>query len=519
MKATFLPTDAERFPKLVGRQDPEILTYDLGNTDESDKALKLFERIRQFLMPWQRLIVTLMFMSGPDGLWANPDVVLVVPRQNGKSLILVLRVIYGLFVRKEKILYTTQKWATGYDTYQRLQTIVNRVPAWRKQILKDNLSQGKGYMQLKNGAQVTFATRGPDTGRGMDEVDLLIFDEAYNLTAAHVSSILPIQLASKNPQTIYASSAVNSREHPNGQVLAGLRRAGIAGDAGQLYAEFCSPIEGNLERDDPKAAIEANPSFGVIQTLAKIKKALRVATTPEALLGFDAEYLGRGDWPGEGEQDDFTPVIDLEHFGGLVRSRKGFGKQRVLALDMAPSRGTVDIACAARTLDRKIHVEIGYHAAPTPGLIRVVLTLIDRMEPDLLIIDKLSPAFHTLVPELQALGLEPYIADTSDVVAACGDFYDAAISSALTHTGDPLIIDALESATKRELMGGQWAWNRRGAAAISPLVAVTMAYWGMSRLIIDGAKPAKPLIPLPDPDSYVEHEAEASGTDILMAAF
>jgi hypothetical protein len=519
MIATWLPTDAERFPRLVGRQDPEILAHELGDTTESDKALKLFERIRKYLMPWQRLIVTLMFMLGPDGLWVHPDVVLVVPRQNGKSLILVLRVIYGLFVRKEKILYTTQKWATGYDTYQRLQGIVNAVPAWRRQIDKDNLSQGKGYMLLKNGAQVTFATRGPDTGRGMDAVDLVIFDEAYNLTAAHVSSILPIQLAALNPQTIYASSAVNAREHPNGEVLAGLRRAGIAQDPGQLYAEFCSPVEGNLERTDPQAAIEANPSFGVIQTLAKIKKALRVATTPEALTGFDAEYLGRGDWPGEGELDEeIEHVINLEHFGGLVRSRRGFGKQRVMAIDMAPSGGGVDIACAARTLDSKIHVEIGYHAAPTPGLIRVVLMLLDRMQPDLLIIDKLSPAYLALVPELTALGLEPYISTAEDMAAACGGFYTAAMDSSLSHTGDPLILDGLESATKRDMLGGQWAWNRKGAALISPLVAVTLAHWGMTRLIIDGTK-AKPTQQIPDPDSYVEQDAESSATDILMAAF
>ena len=517
MKATWLPTDAVRFPRLVGRQDPETLTHETGHTVDSDKALKLFERIRQYLMPWQRLMFTLMLMVGPDGLWSNPDVVLVVPRQNGKSLILLLRVIYGLFVKKEKILYTTQKWATGYDTYQRLQRIVALVPAWRKQVVKDNLSQGKGYMQLKSGAQVTFATRGPDTGRGMDEVDLVVFDEAYNLTAAHVSSILPIQLASANPQTIYASSAVNSHEHPNGAVLAGLRRAGIAGDPGLLYAEFCSPVETNLERTDPKASRMANPSFGVIQTDAKIRKALRAATSPESLIGFDTEYLGRGDWPGENvELETVEHVIDLEHFGGLVRSRKGFGKQRVLALDMAPGRGSINIACAARTLDRKIHVEIGYHAPPSPGLIRVVLTLIDRMEPDLFIIDKLSPVFHTLVPELIALGINPYITSAEDMTAACGGFYDAAMDLSLCHTGDPLISDALESATKREMMGGAWAWNRKGNAAISPLVAVSLAHWGMSRLITDGSKP-KNVVELPSADSYTE--AESSHTDILMAAF
>lgn len=520
MKATWLPTDAERFPKLTGRQDPEILTHEIGDRTESDRALKLADRIRNFLMPWQRLMVTLMLMLGSDGLWVHPDVVLVVPRQNGKTLILVLRVVYGLFVRNEKILYTTQRWATGEDTYRRLQRIVNAVPAWKRRVVKDNLSQGKGYMRLDNGAQVTFATRSADTGRGMDEVDLVIFDEAYNLTPAHVSSILPVQLASLNPQTIYASSAVNSHEHPNGEVLAGLRRAGMAGDPGLLYAEFCSPADGPLERHEEPAWIEANPSYGVIQTAAKMRKALRAATTPEAIRGFDTEYLGRGDWPGENvEVEEREYVIDPVVFGGLVRTKRGFGKQRVLALDMAPSRGTVDIACAARTLDRKIHTEIGYHATPTPGLIRVVLTLIDRMEPDLLIIDRQSPAYYTLVPELTVLGVEPYVTTAEDMIAACQGFYDAAIDGTLSHTGDPLLIDALEDAEKREMQGGAWAWNRRGNAALSPLVACTLAHWGMARLMIDGAKPKRPTT-LPSADSYAATTpAEDSAQDILMGAF
>lgn len=519
MKATWLATDAERFPRLTGRQDPETLTYTEGDlTVESARALKLFERIRMWLMPWQRLIVTLMFAIGPDGLWANPDVVLVVPRQNGKSLILVLRVVYGLFVRNEKILYTTQKWATGYDTYQRLQKIVNAVPSWKRRVVKDNLSQGKGYMQLRSGAQVTFATRSADTGRGMDEVDLVVFDEAYNLTAAHVSAILPIQLASKNPQTIYASSAVNLREHPNGEVLAGLRKSGIVGDPGQLYAEFASPVDGPLERTQEAAWIEANPSYGVIQTAAKMRKALRAATTPDAILGFDTEYLGRGDWPGEAEvEPEKEYVIPPDEFAKLKRTKRGFGKQRVLAIDMAPSKGTVDIACAARTLDRKIHVEIGYHAAPTPGLIRVVLTLIDRMEPELIIIDRQSPAYFQLVPELLALGIEPYITTAEDMTAACLGFYTAYEDSSLSHTGDPLLSDAIECATKREMMGGAWAWNRRGSAALSPLVAATLAHWGMTRLMIDGGKPKRQTA-LPDPSSYAS-SAEDVERDILSAAF
>lgn len=38
--------------------------------------------------------------------------------------------------------------------------------------------------------------------------------------------------------------------------------------------------------------------------------------------------------------------------------------------------------------------------------------------------------------------------------------------------------DAVTSATKRRV-GEAWAWARRGNADISPLIAVTLARWGL----------------------------------------
>ena len=66
----------------------------------------------------------------------------------------------------------------------------------------------------------------------------------------------------------------------------------------------------------------------------------------------------------------------------------------------------------------------------------------------------------------------------TELVRACGDFHDAAVHARLSHRGDYRLTDAVVAATKRRV-GESWAWQRRGHADITPLVAVTLARWGV----------------------------------------
>jgi hypothetical protein len=95
-------------------------------------------------------------------------------------------------------------------------------------------------------------------------------------------------LASRNPQTIYLSSAVNQEIHVNGRVLASIRHRALeairAGKRhiGLYFAEHAAPpppddiddAERRGIREDPETWRLANPSYGVIQTEAKVRKLL-----------------------------------------------------------------------------------------------------------------------------------------------------------------------------------------------------------------------------------------------------
>lgn len=70
---------------------------------------------------------------------------------------------------------------------------------------------------------------------GMDAVDLVIFDEAYELTEAEVAALAGAQLSAPNAQTIYASTPAVWEKHSNCNVLSDMRPARPAAPARLVF--------------------------------------------------------------------------------------------------------------------------------------------------------------------------------------------------------------------------------------------------------------------------------------------
>jgi hypothetical protein len=64
-----------------------------------------------------------------------------------------------------------------------------------------------------------------------------------------------------------------------------------------------------------------------------------------------------------------------------------------------------------------------------------------------------------------------------ELVHACGLFYDA-IADGQVHVRTVTPLDEAVDAARKRQLGDRWAWSRKSSATdISPLVAVTLAYW------------------------------------------
>ena len=101
--------------------------------------------------------------------------------------------------------------------------------------------------------------RSTGSGRGFS-ADLIVLDEAYNLSKDAMSAMLPTLSARPNAQIWYTSSA--PLLIPQSEFLRALIKRGRAGSGSDLaYFEWCASHEARL--DDREAWAVANPGMGI----------------------------------------------------------------------------------------------------------------------------------------------------------------------------------------------------------------------------------------------------------------
>lgn len=511
--AAFADIIAREWPTLEGRQTPEHLCFTPGDEALGAKAAELAKRAGKIrAMPWQGFSLDKIMSKAPDGTWTHPECCLIVPRQNGKSLILVMRVLYGLFKLGEKIIFSAQQWETAKALWKRTWSIVKTTPSLRKLVESHTCSQGRGTIVLASGAEVVFTTRSANAGRGLDQVDLVIYDEAYDLTEADMAALSPTKMAADDPQTIYTSSAVNQEQHPNGNVLSSLRRRILAGEQGLFGAEWMAAED--LDREDPASWRAANPSMGVIQTVKKLAAELRGFTTAAGRKSFDVEYLGRGDWPNL--EAAHVAVFDADGWQSMKNLTPKLTGSICVSIARAPNSGKWAVGAAQRTDDGRKHIEIGlFRAAGLDEVVDFVEELVDVWDPGAVVVDQRSPA-APIVPRLRERGIEPECASTPQMAAWSGGFLEDALAGDLSHTDQPALTEGVAAVAQRVLPQGDFVWARTDDGSATPVEAATLALGGLIEFCVDVVK--ERALPATAPAAE-RRESYSSGVDLMAASF
>ena len=217
------------FPMLTGKQTPLNLCEAPGIHEHGRKNIELARRVGLTAFPWQRHEINAINATNLDGTWVHSDAVLICPRQNGKSLLVALIVIYRIFVLGQNVLFTAQQWDTAKELWEQTWKIVRGRKFLSKRVTSKTCSQGRGTIFLSNGGRVVFTTRSQDAGRGLTKVDLLIYDEAYNLTDSEMAALAFLVQAAEDPQVFFMSSSVHRDfpQHANGRVLSSMREQAL----------------------------------------------------------------------------------------------------------------------------------------------------------------------------------------------------------------------------------------------------------------------------------------------------
>lgn len=230
------------------------------------------------LLDWQKLAGRYLTATGPDG-WLFREVAVVVARQNGKTELLVPRILMDLRAGK-RILHTAQNRTLPREVFMRV--------AWQlhdAEMIPNGIryANGQEKIQMRNGGSYKIVA--PQRGARGLSADTLIFDELREFEDYDIiGAAAPTLTASPDPQTIYLSNAGSDAS----LVLNDLKRRGEeGGDAEFAYIEWSAAAERNI--DDRAGWAEANPSLGRFLRMATLENAYK--TKPPAT--FETEHLCR----------------------------------------------------------------------------------------------------------------------------------------------------------------------------------------------------------------------------------
>ncbi|WP_406004422.1 terminase [Streptomyces sp. NBC_00987] len=480
---------------VFGHQRPRILTVPSTRLSSAgQEAVDLAARAGLQLDPWQQFVLDQGMSERADGNWAAFEVAVNVPRQNGKGGIIEARELWGLFIGGEKlILHSAHEFKTAKNAFKRVEALIRRCPDLHKRVKNYRYTVGEEAIELHTGQTLRFIARSKGSGRGFTG-DCNILDEDMILGDDAMDALMPTMAAVANPQLWYLGSAGIGA--PSVQ-LGRLRRRALAAiesgvpDPSLAYfewsinehaAECTSACTEHDDVDAPESPLIANPAIGYRLTLEK--------TTHERLSmgaeGYARERLGVGSYPSDGS--DTWQVIGEDAWRALAAAESAPEGTVAFAVDMTPERSHAAIAVAGAWRGGT-HVEVVDHRPGTAWVVARAKELHTRWKPKAWIVDAGGPAGSLIQDLADELGVEIVSPKTREVAQAAGQFYDAVTDQSVSHLDQAPLATALAGAQKRPL-GDAWAWARRGVTVdISPLVAVTLAKWGLGAEVEDEIDP------------------------------
>lgn len=156
------------------------------------------------LFPWQELILEAALGERQDRTWAAKRVGVSVPRQNGKSQLLVARALAGALLFEERlIVVSAHQQDTARETFEKLLEIIEAEgnAALRQRLARNGVMNafGRESVKFSNGAKIKFKARSGAGGKGFSS-DCLLLDEAQILGSRAWTSINSTMSARANPQ-------------------------------------------------------------------------------------------------------------------------------------------------------------------------------------------------------------------------------------------------------------------------------------------------------------------------------
>ena len=407
-----------------------------------------------------------------------------IPRQVGKTyFVLAMLVIMCILFPGLQVVWTAHHLRTSTKTFTSLRAICRRkkVAPYVRALRSAN---GEQQVEFTNGSMIMFGARSQGFGRGFDEVDVEVFDEAQIMDTKALEDMI---------------AATNQARHQHGALLFfmgtpprdsdpsesfRMRRdeawAGAAEDA--IWLEMSA--DPNSDPNDESQWPLMNPSFPL-------------RTPRESLLRLRKNLKDDDSWNREG-RGIWDPLVS----GGVIPMSfwENDGDELsmpadrfALGLEAGPGLAYASVSLAGQRGDGKWHIELDENRQGSDWLIPYVKRLVES-NPQLrsVVCDVGGPMVALLEQKHSQVGtraarwflkgtkVEVTPMAVKELGAGCSVLLNGVVTGEIVHIRQPQLTAAAKVATKRNLGDtGMWVFHRASSASdITPIQSATYALVG-----------------------------------------
>jgi phage terminase large subunit-like protein len=257
----------QAYSGLGGVQTPRIHSKLNDLPSKGQEMIDFATELGINLMEWQKFVCIHGHKVRADGRWAHSELGLIMARQQGKSTLMMLRILTGMFVWGEGLqLASAHRLTTSLETFRQIVALMEANPKLEKEVKKIRWQHGAEEIELFGNRRFVVKAAN-NAARGLSKPETIHLDELREYKDEDAwSSMRYSMMAAKNPQVWIYSSAGDQHS----VILNKLRERALAS------ATTNDPIgwfEWSAEPDAPillpsgemnwPAFAQANPSLGI----------------------------------------------------------------------------------------------------------------------------------------------------------------------------------------------------------------------------------------------------------------
>jgi len=477
-----MTTKPKKKQTLRGATKPRVHSPLLTGKSRSQEILDMIDRLKMDkLMPYQEFILKDMMSVDKKNSYRRKTCLLLISRQNGKSHLGRVRVIWGMFYGSEKkLIIMSANRATSLMLFREIAWIIESTPELKAMTKAIRYANGGERIELLNGATLDVISDNSSSPRGRT-ADFLWIDEIREISTEGYKAAVPVTRARANAQTFLTS---NAGDHFSEVLNVLVERAKDYPPETFGYYEYSAPqyckIDITSDAFWRDAVAPSNPALNYIITKESIEEAIATNPIEQTRTETLCQWIDslQSPWPHGVLEETSDNTLEMSP-----------GAYTVFAFDVSPSRRNASLVAGQLLPDGRIGIGIleTYSSQMAIDELKMAASIkawCDLYRPRLVCFDKY--ATQTIADRLSQAGVMCEDVSGQQFYKACGDFLEGLVNHRVVHNGMEELIQQMNNCAAKVNDSAWRIIKRKSAGDISAPIGLAMV---VSKLMLPAPKP------------------------------